>query len=40
MVFFDDDSRNIRDVSKLGVNAVHVPNGISLDIVKQNVVDL
>jgi magnesium-dependent phosphatase 1 len=30
MLFFDDEERNINDVSGLGVNAVLVPQGISL----------
>lgn len=33
MVFFDDEHRNIRDVSLLGVECVHVANGIKLDTV-------
>ncbi len=28
MVFFDDEYRNIEDVSGLGVKAIHVPDGI------------
>lgn len=27
MLFFDDEQRNIRDVTTLGVTCVHVPNG-------------
>lgn len=33
MIFFDDEMRNIDDVGRLGVNAVLVDTGISLDIV-------
>ncbi|XP_034254395.1 magnesium-dependent phosphatase 1-like isoform X2 [Thrips palmi] len=33
MIFFDDDLRNIRDVSSLGVTAIHVPEGITKSIV-------
>jgi magnesium-dependent phosphatase 1 len=31
MVFFDDELRNIEDVSRLGVEAVFVRNGISMN---------
>ncbi|XP_045756556.1 magnesium-dependent phosphatase 1 isoform X1 [Mirounga angustirostris] len=30
MIFFDDEKRNIVDVSKLGVTCIHVQNGMSL----------
>ncbi|XP_044253642.1 magnesium-dependent phosphatase 1-like [Tribolium madens] len=33
MIFFDDESRNIRDVSKLGVLSILVNNGISRKVV-------
>ena len=33
MVFFDDEPRNIRDVSSLGVKCVHVPKGINEKLV-------
>ncbi|KAK3921408.1 Magnesium-dependent phosphatase 1 [Frankliniella fusca] len=33
MIFFDDDMRNTRDVSRLGVHTVHVPNGISKEYI-------
>ncbi|MFB6317680.1 magnesium-dependent phosphatase-1 [Saccharicrinis sp. FJH54] len=29
LVFFDDELRNIRDVSKLGIKSIHIPNGIT-----------
>lgn len=29
MLFFDDEQRNIRDVSTLGVTCVHVPTGLN-----------
>lgn len=37
MVFFDDDRRNIRDVSRLGVTAIHTPDGISEPAVRNAV---
>ena len=33
MVFFDDEHRNIHDVSQLGVKAVYVSNGISMKLI-------
>ncbi|KYB28222.1 hypothetical protein TcasGA2_TC032685 [Tribolium castaneum] len=33
MIFFDDESRNIRDVTKLGVLSILVQNGISRKVV-------
>ncbi|CAK6432540.1 unnamed protein product [Pipistrellus nathusii] len=35
MIFFDDEKRNIVDVSKLGVTCIHVHNGMSLQILTQ-----
>lgn len=35
MVFFDDEYRNIREVSAMGVNSVLVSNGITFSIVKE-----
>ncbi|KAM7155110.1 magnesium-dependent phosphatase 1 isoform 3-T3 [Molossus nigricans] len=35
MIFFDDEKRNIVDVSKLGVTCIHVQNGMSLQILNQ-----
>lgn len=35
MIFFDDEHRNIVDAQSIGVTAVHVSNGIHLDMVKQ-----
>lgn len=32
MIFFDDESRNIREVSGLGVTCVDVPNGMTLPL--------
>jgi magnesium-dependent phosphatase 1 len=37
MVFFDDEMRNIDDVSTLGVKAVLVNDGISLELIHENV---
>lgn len=34
MIFFDDESRNIRDVEKLGVLSILVKDGMSMDILK------
>uniref|UniRef100_A0A0K8RZF8 Magnesium-dependent phosphatase 1 n=1 Tax=Crotalus horridus TaxID=35024 RepID=A0A0K8RZF8_CROHD len=35
MVFFDDESRNIRDVSTLGVVCVAVPRGMTLSLLRE-----
>ncbi|XP_004698549.2 magnesium-dependent phosphatase 1 isoform X2 [Echinops telfairi] len=35
MAFFDDEKRNVVDVSTLGVTCVHVPNGMSLPTLTQ-----
>nr|KAF6501349.1 magnesium dependent phosphatase 1 [Molossus molossus] len=35
MIFFDDEKRNIVDVSKLGVTCIHVQNGMSLQTLNQ-----
>ncbi len=32
MLFFDDEMRNIREVSSLGVRSIHVPDGMNLDL--------
>lgn len=32
MVFFDDEPRNVRDVAQLGVQSVHVRNGMTWDV--------
>lgn len=29
VVFFDDEMRNIYDVSNMGIKSIHIPNGIS-----------
>ncbi|XP_060112729.1 magnesium-dependent phosphatase 1 isoform X1 [Heteronotia binoei] len=34
MLFFDDEDRNIRDVSKLGVTCIRVRNGMNLSLLK------
>ena len=34
IAFFDDEQRNIDDVSKLGVNCVLVSNGIKIEDIK------
>lgn len=35
MVFFDDEMRNIHDVGRLGVEAVLVNNGVTMNIIKK-----
>ncbi|KAM6453110.1 magnesium-dependent phosphatase 1 [Liasis olivaceus] len=35
MLFFDDENRNIRDVSELGVLCVLVPRGMTLSLLNQ-----
>jgi magnesium-dependent phosphatase 1 len=37
MIFFDDEHRNIRDVGGLGVRAVQVHDGVTLNIFEQAV---
>ena len=32
MVFFDDEMRNINEVSTLGVTSIHVPDGMTADL--------
>ncbi len=36
ILFFDDEMRNIYDTESIGVNAVHVPNGINDQLVFRN----
>ncbi len=35
MAFFDDEERNIRDISALGVSSVYVENGLSRSLVRE-----
>jgi magnesium-dependent phosphatase 1 len=35
MVFFDDEMRNINDVATLGVECIHIPEGINESIVQR-----
>ncbi|XP_015261853.1 PREDICTED: magnesium-dependent phosphatase 1 [Gekko japonicus] len=35
MLFFDDEARNIHDVSKLGVTCIRVPNGMNLSLLER-----
>ncbi|XP_018580272.1 magnesium-dependent phosphatase 1-like [Anoplophora glabripennis] len=35
MMFFDDEQRNIRDISELGVVSVYVKNGVSKKVVEE-----
>ena len=37
MIFFDDDTRNVRDVSKLGVHVVYTPDGVTPQIIADSV---
>ncbi|XP_014682036.1 PREDICTED: magnesium-dependent phosphatase 1-like [Priapulus caudatus] len=39
MIFFDDEHRNIVDISKLGVMCVHVPRGMSFPILEKAMQD-
>lgn len=36
MIFFDDEMRNIRDVSALGVTSIYVQHGIHRELVEQH----
>lgn len=38
MVFYDDEMRNIQEVGSLGVNAVYVENGLSLQLIENHLV--
>ncbi|EDO30201.1 predicted protein [Nematostella vectensis] len=35
MLFFDDEQRNIRDISHLGVTCILVPDGLSMELFKE-----
>lgn len=35
MIFFDDENRNIRDISRLGVVSIFVTNGVSEKVVEE-----
>lgn len=35
MIFFDDESRNIRDISKLGVTSIFVSNGVDRKLIEK-----
>ena len=37
VLFFDDETRNVRQVGALGVHVVHVPEGLSGDVLVQGV---
>ncbi|WP_234824172.1 magnesium-dependent phosphatase-1 [Bremerella cremea] len=37
MLFFDDEMRNIREVGDLGVTAVHVANGMTMELFRAHV---
>lgn len=39
MIFFDDERRNIEDISKLGVTCIYVRNGLNFDCIKQGLSD-
>ncbi|KAI1888745.1 hypothetical protein AGOR_G00171890 [Albula goreensis] len=38
MMFFDDEQRNITDVSRLGVHCVLVPNGVTMKLIREELV--
>lgn len=40
MIFFDDEPRNIHEVSALGVNCVLVPQGLSYELYKVNSIQI
>ncbi|MHC4874440.1 MAG: HAD family hydrolase, partial [Planctomycetota bacterium] len=37
MLFFDDEPRNIRDVSRLGVTCIHVSDGVDFRVVEDGI---
>ncbi|KAL2498942.1 Haloacid dehalogenase-like hydrolase (HAD) superfamily protein [Abeliophyllum distichum] len=39
MIFFDDEDRNIRAVSKMGVTSILVHRGVTLDSLRQGLSD-
>ncbi|MDC8831069.1 magnesium-dependent phosphatase-1 [Alteromonas gilva] len=38
MLFFDDEMRNIEEVSRLGVTAVHVPEGLNWTLFRESLI--
>lgn len=34
MLFFDDEERNIKDIGRLGVQAIHVAKGMTMQILE------
>ena len=40
MIFFDDEMRNIREVSTLGVNCVHVGDGLTIELFLESLADV
>jgi hypothetical protein len=40
MIFFDDEPRNIHEVSTLGVNCVLVPQGLNYDRYKASLLQI
>lgn len=37
MLFFDDESRNIYDITKLGVVSILVKNGVTMHVMEQGI---
>ena len=35
MIFFDDESRNIRDISKLGTTSIYVSEGVDQKVIEE-----
>lgn len=35
MIFFDDEQRNIRDLTELGVLSILVKNGVNNNVIKE-----
>jgi magnesium-dependent phosphatase 1 len=39
MIFFDDEDRNIRDLTSIGVHCVLVRKGVSLELIKKSLAE-
>lgn len=37
MIFFDDEDRNIRDISNLGVVSIFVKNGVTKQVIESGI---
>lgn len=35
MIFFDDEQRNIRDISEIGVTSIFVKTGVNQEVIEE-----